>query len=88
MKKTVSVKQIENGKVSTQAGVITVPEGATFYDDNGKTIEGVVKRPITTTWVQGNKYIYTLTFSLNEILFNPSATDWVKVDSDSISIEQ
>lgn len=54
---------------------------------NGKTIAGVVKRPITTTWVQGNKYIYTLTFSLNEILFNPSATDWVKVDSDSISIE-
>lgn len=40
LKKTVSVKQIENGKVSTQAGVITVPEGATFYDDNGKTIEG------------------------------------------------
>lgn len=40
LKKTVLVSQIKSGKVSTQAGEIEIPEGATYYDDMGGVVEG------------------------------------------------
>jgi hypothetical protein len=41
LKKTVALNQVENGKVSTQAGEITIPStGAKFYDANGKEVTG------------------------------------------------
>lgn len=37
-------------------------------------------------WEPGKKYNYTINFRLNEILFNPSVTDWVDVDVTTINI--
>jgi len=61
---------------------------------NGKNISGVVEPTIiattnteANTWESGKKYIYNITFFLEEITFNPSATDWVNVTTDAISIE-
>lgn len=39
LKKTVLVSQIKEGKVSTQAGEITIPEGAVYYNDMGAEVE-------------------------------------------------
>lgn len=40
LKKTVALNQVENKKVNTQAGEITVPDSAIFYDANGAVVEG------------------------------------------------
>ena len=40
LKKTVRVDQIKEGKVSTQAGEITIPESAVYYNDMGEEVEG------------------------------------------------
>lgn len=37
-------------------------------------------------WEAGKKYNYTLCFKLNEITFNPTVTDWVVVDVQTINI--
>lgn len=37
-------------------------------------------------WEAGKKYNYTLCFKLNEITFNPTVTDWVVVDVQTIDI--
>ena len=38
--KTVPVSMIKDGKVSTQAGLITIPEDATYYDEKGEPVTG------------------------------------------------
>ena len=40
LKKTVRVDQIKEGKISTQAGEISIPEGAVYYNDMGEEVEG------------------------------------------------
>lgn len=37
-------------------------------------------------WEPGKKYNYTLNFNLKEILFNPSATNWVNVEVATINV--
>lgn len=37
-------------------------------------------------WESGKKYNYTINFRLNEILFNPSVTNWVDVNVETINI--
>ena len=37
-------------------------------------------------WEPGKKYSYTINFRLNEILFNPSVTEWVNVNVETINI--
>ncbi len=37
-------------------------------------------------WEAGKKYNYTLCFKLNEITFNPTVTDWVEVDVQTVNI--
>lgn len=49
-------------------------------------ITGTVTVPAPQVWEPGNKYVYTLNFNLNEILFNPSVTNWVTVDVATINI--
>ena len=39
LKKTVRVDQIKEGKISTQAGEVTVPENAVYYNDMGEEVE-------------------------------------------------
>lgn len=62
---------------------------------NNEKITGTVTVPApwTTTadaeiaaWEAGKKYNYTINFKLNEILFNPTVTDWVEVDVKAINI--
>lgn len=53
-----------------------VKEGDTDYDP----------AVAITGWEPGKKYNYTLNFKLNEILFNPSVTDWVDVDLQTVNI--
>ena len=69
-----------NAKIS---GTVTIPapwtkvkEGSTDYSP-AQAISG---------WEAGKKYVYTLNFKLNEILFNPEVTDWVEVEMSTINI--
>lgn len=41
---------------------------------------------VDNEWEAGKKYNYTINFRLNEILFNPSVTDWVDVNVTTINI--
>ena len=41
---------------------------------------------VDNAWEAGKKYNYTINFRLNEILFNPSVTDWVNVNVETINI--
>ena len=41
---------------------------------------------VANAWEAGKKYNYTINFRLNEILFNPSVTDWIEVDVQTINI--
>ena len=41
---------------------------------------------VDNAWEAGKKYNYTINFRLNEILFNPSVTDWVSVNVETINI--
>ena len=41
---------------------------------------------VDNAWEAGKKYNYTINFRLNEILFNPSVTDWVDVNVATINI--
>ncbi len=34
-----------------------------------------------SSWVEGKKYIYTITFTLNEILVSPSVADWATMNN-------
>ena len=49
-------------------------------------ISGTVNIAKPQEWLAGKKYIYTLNFRLNEILFNPSVVDWVDVNVETINI--
>ncbi|MBQ7750522.1 MAG: fimbrillin family protein [Bacteroidales bacterium] len=53
---------------------------------SGAAITGDVTVGAGQEWLEGKKYVYTLNFKLNEILFNPSVTDWVVVNVDTINI--
>jgi len=51
---------------------------------SGAAITGDVTVGAGQEWLEGKKYVYTLNFKLNEILFN--VTDWVVVNVDTINI--
>lgn len=83
----VVIPQTMDTEVVTTPTVSTISIGYSLAQYGGAAITGTIEKPITTAWERGSKYVYTLTFKLNEILFNPSATDWVTVNADAISIE-
>ena len=64
------------GTVTVPAPWTKVKEGATNYDP----AEAVAR------WEPGKKYNYTLNFKLNEILIDPTVTDWVEVEMSTINI--
>lgn len=64
------------GTVTVPAPWTKVKEGDTDYNP----AEAIA------AWEPGKKYFYTLNFKLNEILFNPSVTDWVDVEVSTINI--
>ena len=53
---------------------------------NNAKITGTVTISKPQIWEAGKKYNYTINFRLNEILFNPSVTDWVDVNVETINI--
>lgn len=64
------------GTVTIPAPWAKVKEGETTYNEP-QAISG---------WEAGKKYVYTLNFKLNEILFNPSVIDWIEVELTTIDI--
>ena len=49
-------------------------------------ITGTVNIAKPQEWLAGKRYVYTLNFRLNEILFDPEVTNWVDVAVDTINI--
>ena len=64
------------GTVTVPAPWTKVKEGSTDYNP----AEAIA------AWEPGKKYNYTLNFKLNEILFDPTVTDWVEVEMSTINI--
>ncbi|MBP5488301.1 MAG: fimbrillin family protein [Bacteroidales bacterium] len=64
----------------------TLTIGYTMKQGNNAEISGTVEVAAPQEWVAGKKYLYTLNFKLDEILFNPTVNDWVKVDVEAINV--
>ena len=64
----------------------TITVNYTMTQPGSAPISGEVSVAAPQVWVAGSKYVYTLNFNLNEILFNPSVTDWATVTVDTIDI--
>ena len=64
------------GTVTVPAPWSKVKEGDTDYDPAAAV----------AAWEPGKKYNYTLNFKLNEILFDPTVTNWVEVEMSTITI--
>lgn len=73
----------------------TITIGYTMKQKNYAAISGTVTiaAPWKTAaaddiaaWEAGKKYNYTLNFKLNEITFDPTVTEWVEVDVQTINI--
>lgn len=60
--------------------------GYSMEQTGSAKITGTVNISKPQVWEAGRKYVYTLNFRLNEILFNPSVTDWVTVNVETINI--
>lgn len=58
----------------------------TMEQTGSAAITGNVTVRAAQVWEAGKRYIYTLNFKLNEILFEPTVTDWVDVDVTTINI--
>ena len=58
----------------------------TMTQTGSSAITGNVTVAAPHIWEAGSKYVYTINFELNEILFNPSATDWTTVNIDTFDI--
>lgn len=74
-------------KMCTTLGAESMISISYTLTQNSNAISGTIDVPITTEWGVGNKYIYTVTFKLDEILFDPSVEDWVEVATESVTIE-
>lgn len=64
----------------------TITVGYSMQQTGSDKITGTVTISKPQLWEAGKKYNYTINFRLNEILFNPSVTDWVDVNVTTINI--
>ena len=64
----------------------TITIDYTMTQTNSAALNGTVTVAAPQNWVAGSKYMYTLNIKLKEILFNPSVTNWVTVNVDTINI--
>ena len=60
--------------------------GYSMEQTGSAKITGTVNISKPQLWEAGKRYIYTLNFKLNEILFDPSVTTWVDVNVATINI--
>ena len=58
----------------------------TMEQTGSAAITGNVTVRAAQAWEAGKRYIYTLNFKLNEILFDPTVTDWIEVAVSTINI--
>ena len=79
-----SMKQKNNAKIT---GTVTVAAPwAKVKQTEGETVTPYDPAEAISGWEAGKKYVYTLNFKLKEILFNPTVTDWVEVEMQTINI--
>ena len=64
----------------------TLTVNYTMQQTNSAAITGNVTVRAAQEWQAGKRYLYTLNFKLNEILFDPTVTDWVDVAVSTINI--
>lgn len=60
--------------------------GYSMEQTGSAKITGTVNISKPQLWEAGKRYVYTLNFKLNEILFDPTVTDWIEVAVDTINI--
>lgn len=60
--------------------------GYSMEQTGSAKITGTVNIAKPQVWEAGKRYVYTLNFKLNEILFDPTVTDWIEVAVDTINI--
>lgn len=56
---------------------------------DGTIMNGTIVKDLSsiqTKWIMGTKYLYTLNFSLREITFNPTVTEWAELTLSEITI--
>ncbi len=83
----VMIPQAANAYVADPLNVgTTLTIKYTMKQTNSDAITGIVTVNAAQLWEAGKKYVYTINFKLNEILFNPSVTDWVEVSVAAINI--
>lgn len=85
----VMIPQAANADDPATTGVLegtTLTINYTMEQTGSAAITGDVTVGAAQEWVAGKKYIYTLNFKLNEILFAPEVTDWVDVEVATINI--
>ena len=73
------------GTVTVPAPWTKVKEGDTTYDP-AATDPTDAEAAKVLAWEPGKKYNYTLNFKLNEILFDPTVTNWVEVEMSTVNI--
>ena len=78
-KALVMIPQDENAET-------TLTVGYTMKQGDNAAISGTVTVAAPQEWVVGTKYVYSLKFCLNEILFNPTVDNWVVVNVAEIAI--
>lgn len=60
--------------------------GYSMEQTGSAKLTGTVNISKPQAWEAGKRYVYTLNFKLNEILFDPTVTDWVEVAVSTINI--
>ena len=82
----VMIPQPANTLGESDESQTTITINYTMTQTNSAALNGTVTVAAPQNWVAGSKYMYTLNFKLKEILFNPSVTNWVTVNVDTINI--
>lgn len=80
----------ENGNEVTIQYTITTKEGSSISKDvvtKTFSLNPSSGTPVFTTWEPGKKYTCTLTFSLDEITWDPAVQDWDPVTAADITIK-
>ncbi|MDY5459227.1 MAG: fimbrillin family protein, partial [Candidatus Cryptobacteroides sp.] len=80
----------ENGNEVTIQYTITTKEGSSISKDvvtKTFSLNPSSGTPVFTTWEPGKKYTCTLTFSLDEITWDPAVQDWDPVTAAGITIQ-
>ena len=82
----VMIPQLANTLGESDEVETTITINYTMTPTIGAAATGDITVSAPHLWEAGKKYMYTLNFKLNEILFDPTVTNWVTVNVDTINI--